>query len=87
MSAKSQASKYICQILATVISNRKNIATVIFSEHCRKWQKRKTKIKNLRNLTISLPNIYLFKGNNRNTRERCEICSKLTIKTLGRRQT
>ena len=26
-------------------------------------------------------NIYLFKVNNRNTRKRCEICSKLTIKT------
>ena len=26
-------------------------------------------------------NIYLFKFNNRNTRKRCEICSKLTIKT------
>ena len=25
--------------------------------------------------------IYLFKVNNRNTRTRCEICSKLTIKT------
>ena len=25
-------------------------------------------------------NIYLFKVNNRNTRKRCEICSKLTIK-------
>ena len=31
-------------------------------------------------------NIYLFKVNNRNTRKRCEICSKLTIKTLERRQ-
>ena len=30
--------------------------------------------------------ICLLKGNNRNTRTRCEICSKLTIKTLGRRQ-
>ena len=30
--------------------------------------------------------IYLFKVNNRNTRKRCEICSKLTIKTLERRQ-
>ena len=30
----------------------------------------------------SLPaNIYLFKGNNGNTRKRCEICSKLIIKT------
>ena len=30
--------------------------------------------------------IYLFKDNNRNTRKRCEICSKLTIKTPERRQ-
>ena len=30
--------------------------------------------------------IYLLKANNRNTRTRCEICSKLTIKTLGRHQ-
>ena len=27
-------------------------------------------------------NIYLFKVNNRNVRKRCEICSKLTTKTL-----
>ena len=31
-------------------------------------------------------NIYLFKVNNRTTRKRCEICSKLTIKTPGWRQ-
>ena len=30
--------------------------------------------------------IYLLKVNNRNVRARCEICSKLTIKTLERRQ-
>ena len=30
-------------------------------------------------------NIYLFKVTNRNTRKRCEICSKLTIKTPERR--
>ena len=30
-------------------------------------------------------NIYLFKVNNKNTRKRCEICSKLTIKTPERR--
>ena len=29
---------------------------------------------------------YIFKVNNRNTRTRCEICSKLTIKTPERRQ-
>ena len=33
-----------------------------------------------------LANIYLFKRNNRNTRKKCEICSKLTIKTSKRRQ-
>ena len=31
-------------------------------------------------------NIYLFKVNNRSTRKRCEICSKLAIKTPERRQ-
>ena len=33
-----------------------------------------------------LTDIYLFKINNRNIRKRCEICSKLTIKTAERRQ-
>ena len=28
--------------------------------------------------------IYLFKVNNRNTRTRCEICSKLTINTFDK---
>ena len=31
-------------------------------------------------------NIYMFKVNNRNTRQSCKICSKLTIKTPDRRQ-
>ena len=30
-------------------------------------------------------NIWLFKVNNRNTRKRCEVCSKLTVKTPERR--
>ena len=34
---------------------------------------------------INSANIYLFKVNNRNTRKRCDICSKLTIKTSERR--
>ena len=42
---------------------------------------RKINIKN-----NNLPaNIYLFKVNNTNTRKRCKICSKLTIKTPERR--
>ena len=37
--------------------------------------------------TIRYPaGIYLVKINNRNTRTRCEICSKLTIKTPEQRQ-
>ena len=36
--------------------------------------------------TNSYPaNIYLFKVNKRNSRKRCEICSKLSIKTAERR--
>ena len=41
-----------------------------------------------RNLGLSSYNPvgnYMFKVNNRNTRARCEICSKLTIKTPERR--
>ena len=34
-----------------------------------------------------LTNIYLFIVNNSNSRKRCEICSKLTIKTSERRST
>ena len=44
---------------------------------------------NLYSLSICLSSpasIYLRKVNNRNTRKRCEICSKLTIKTPKRRQ-
>ena len=37
-------------------------------------------------ISYYLANIYLFKVNNRNTRKRCEIFSKLTIKTLERPQ-
>ena len=36
-------------------------------------------------LGINLTDIYLLKVINRNTRTKCEICSKLTIKTPERR--
>ena len=39
----------------------------------------------LENDNINPVGIYLFKVNNRNTRARCEICSKLTTKTPKRR--
>ena len=40
------------------------------------------------NILISknIPSYYLFKVSNRSTRKRCEICSKLTIKTPKRRR-
>ena len=50
-----------------------------------------TCIKNVKNMILAIlwscpAGIYLLKVNNRNTRTRCEICSKLTIKTPERRQ-
>ena len=42
-------------------------------------------MKNLVQVTDPAGN-YIFKVNNRNTRTRCEICSKLTVKTPERRQ-
>ena len=38
-----------------------------------------------KDLFKSIAGNYMFKVNNRNTRARCEICSKLTIKTPERR--
>ena len=41
----------------------------------------------MKTVKIHIPlGIYLLKVNNRNTRTRCETCSKLTIKTPERRQ-
>ena len=40
---------------------------------------------NIKIFSDSPAGIYLLKVNNRNTRTRCEICSKLTIKTPERR--
>ena len=37
-------------------------------------------------LELNPAKIYLFKDSNRNTRKRCEICSKLTVKTPEWRQ-
>ena len=39
----------------------------------------------LRHNNIIQANIYLLKVNNRNSRKRCEFCSKLTMKTPERR--
>ena len=42
-------------------------------------------IKDLISIGRKPAGIYLLKINNRNSRTRCEICSKLTIKTAERR--
>ena len=36
-------------------------------------------------ISVNPANNYLFKRSNKNTRKRCEICSKLTIKIPKRR--
>ena len=41
------------------------------------------KLINLNSIPV---NIYLFKVNNKNTRKRCEMCLKFTIKTPEQRQ-
>ena len=43
------------------------------------------KLNNRNTRTISADN-YMFKINNKNTRTKCEICSKVTIKTPERRR-
>ena len=42
-------------------------------------------LKRLSQAVVAPAGNYMFKVNNRNTRTRCEICSKLTIKTPERR--
>ena len=50
------------------------------------YKKAKAKLKALARVVPYIPaGIYLLKVNNRNTRTRCEICSKLTINTPERR--
>ena len=53
-------------------------ATVDYSENF------SLKVLVLQSFSINLANVYLFKVNKRNTRKRCEICSKSTIKTPER---
>ena len=52
-----------------------------YSKKLKRNQKSQTGFSKNRHYPV---NIYLLKVNNRNTRTRCEICSKLTIKTPER---
>ena len=60
------------------------LALTIFVEYCEVFGFKEFQIFFIFGLTLinMFPgNIYLFKVNNKNTRKRCEICLKLTIKT------
>ena len=54
------------------------------SRHGHKYNKYKRCLSIMMLICITAGN-YMFKVNNRNTRTRCEICSKLIIKTPERR--
>ena len=64
---------------------------IIFSTHVSfhssgfRTQQQSTKNSRMKGEHCVSANIYLFKVSNRNTREKCEICSKLTIKSPKRR--
>ena len=60
------------------------LALTIFVEYCEVFGFKEFQIFFIFGLALinMFPgNIYLFKVNNKNTRKRCEICLKLTIKT------
>ena len=78
LSIKSNSYKLKQRIVR--IAMKKEISTM----------KKKVQKRDIRKISSQLKQIlptgiYLFKVNNKNTRTRCEICSKLTIKTPERR--
>ena len=70
---------------------QKTLGFLVFSGGV-KWEYCWLKISNIYLLLLSgmkkhqFPSRHLFKVNTRNTSTRCEICSKLTMETLERRQ-
>ena len=60
------------------------IVMIIKKQKQKKKRKKNKSPKENKTNQLSPANNYLFKVNNRNIRKRCEICSKLTIKTPGR---
>ena len=71
---------HFSKFIAYQISQKNKTGERFLRKHFhRRMNRRKEKIH-------STAGIYLFKINNRNTRTRCKICSKLIIKTIERRQ-
>ena len=84
---KSTAAKFYCHLLKVRRYLRRQLPiAVINSGGCLllwiNFQKRNFK----HVLCLDQANIYLFKVNNKNTRKRCIICPKSTIKIPERRQ-
>ena len=66
-----------------ILTNQKHELVV---SNCQRNCMKKLKYRCLTGSKIYLPaSIYMLKVNNKNLRTRCKICSKLTIKTSGRR--
>ena len=66
-----------------ILTNQKHELVV---SNCQQNCMKKLKYRCLTGSKIYLPaSIYMLKVNNKNLRTRCKICSKLTIKTSGRR--
>ena len=63
---------------------RLNIRSNVFNDNNINIQS-DTFIVNFEQIWCNPAGSYMFKVNNRNTRTRCEVCSKLTIKTPERR--
>ena len=93
-------SKPLCGFLNPSLTNapiytpskyQKTLGFLVFSGGI-KWEYCWLKISNIYLLLLSgmkkhqFPSRHLFKVNTRNTSTRCEICSKLTMETLERRQ-
>ena len=66
--------------LLILLFNKVKYSKWVSQLYKKKLQRERIKKKGIYKDYLSKPDIYLLKVNNRNTRTRCEICSKLTIK-------
>ena len=72
-------------VLGIIASNFKLLVLMDF-QCCGRLRMNYDELGLLNFITVHPVGIYLLKVNNRNSRARCEICSKLAIRTPERRQ-
>ena len=65
----------------SLVADQKKNYKVVITRKVSKRKRGKSTVLHIDLKCIVPAGIYMFKVNNRNTRTRCEICSKLTIKT------